>query len=315
MIQRTPNYHQQGAHQSYMTSQASPGQIKTMAFVEFTQPDMAELAISMFHATTFRNAVLRVERKSVKDRGNPLPRHNRAPPMQLVRPMPSTEDPAATPARNSSGAFIRTGTASASRVQQAPPPVMATPARGRAHSRAAVYHQQMTTPTAAAPAPPAAAAHPPAQAMGPPPAGPIFGSWTYNHPVSPYGPTSPYAPQPPQGWDVTGGAPAAAAYGGAVMPVTPSATPFMAASPYTYYYNNWAGMSPYDANAHYPGAYSFQSPGPMMNTGMNGPIRVPGGMEQHGVEATPTRARGPSSAAPPQQQHQHQHNGNEGNVV
>lgn len=51
--------------------------IRTMAFVEYTQPDMPETAIAKFHGKSFHGAILRVERKSVKDRG-PTPRASRS---------------------------------------------------------------------------------------------------------------------------------------------------------------------------------------------------------------------------------------------
>lgn len=53
------------------------GIARTMAFVEFSQSDMPETAISRFHGSVFKGAVIRVERKSVKDRG-PTPRNSRS---------------------------------------------------------------------------------------------------------------------------------------------------------------------------------------------------------------------------------------------
>ncbi|KAL2273430.1 hypothetical protein FJTKL_04502 [Diaporthe vaccinii] len=53
------------------------GIARTMAFIEYSQPDMPEAAISKFHGSVFKGAVIRVERKSVKDRG-PTPRHSRS---------------------------------------------------------------------------------------------------------------------------------------------------------------------------------------------------------------------------------------------
>lgn len=53
------------------------GMARTMAFIEYSQPDMPEAAIGKFHGSVFKGAVIRVERKSVKDRG-PTPRHSRS---------------------------------------------------------------------------------------------------------------------------------------------------------------------------------------------------------------------------------------------
>lgn len=63
LIQRTTNYG-----------------FRTMAFVEYTQPDEPEAAIAKFHGMTLHGATIRVERKSVKDRGT-TPRASRNPMM------------------------------------------------------------------------------------------------------------------------------------------------------------------------------------------------------------------------------------------
>lgn len=51
--------------------------VRTMAFIEYAQPDMPEIAIAKFHGKIFKGSALRVERKSVKDRG-PTPRSSRS---------------------------------------------------------------------------------------------------------------------------------------------------------------------------------------------------------------------------------------------
>lgn len=51
--------------------------VRTMAFIEYSQPDMPEVAIAKFHGKSLQGATIRVERKSVKDRG-PTPRTSRS---------------------------------------------------------------------------------------------------------------------------------------------------------------------------------------------------------------------------------------------
>ncbi|PSR77773.1 hypothetical protein BD289DRAFT_486340 [Coniella lustricola] len=51
--------------------------VRTMAFVEYTQPNMPEDAIAKFHGAHFMGNTIRVERKVVKDRGS-TPRHQRS---------------------------------------------------------------------------------------------------------------------------------------------------------------------------------------------------------------------------------------------
>lgn len=58
--------------------------LRTMAFIEYSQPDMAEFAVANLHGSVFKGAIIRVERKTVKDRG-PTPRHSRS---QLLVPQP-----------------------------------------------------------------------------------------------------------------------------------------------------------------------------------------------------------------------------------
>jgi polyadenylate-binding protein len=74
------------------------GIARTMAFVEYSQPDMPEIAISKFHGTVFKGAVIRVERKSVKDRG-PTPRHSRSQllPRQFSEDSPIARGPPKSP--------------------------------------------------------------------------------------------------------------------------------------------------------------------------------------------------------------------------
>lgn len=48
--------------------------VKTLAFIEFAQSDMPELAISKFNGADFKGVKIRVERKTVKDRSGPTPR-------------------------------------------------------------------------------------------------------------------------------------------------------------------------------------------------------------------------------------------------
>lgn len=69
-------------------STTHPSNVRTMAFVEFAQPDMPETAIAKFHGKAFKGATMRVERKSVKDRG-PTPRHSRS--QLLLTHKPSEE--------------------------------------------------------------------------------------------------------------------------------------------------------------------------------------------------------------------------------
>ncbi|ROW10490.1 hypothetical protein VMCG_01664 [Cytospora schulzeri] len=73
--------------------------LRTMAFIEYSQPDMPETAVAMFHGSVFKGAIIRVERKSVKDRG-PTPRHSRS---QLLLHQPEDSPVARAPPRSPAG--------------------------------------------------------------------------------------------------------------------------------------------------------------------------------------------------------------------
>lgn len=220
---------------SYSNTNSST--VRTMAFVEFTQSDMPEVAIAKFHGQAFKGTTMRVERKSVKDRG-PTPRHSRS--QLLLAHKPSEESIAhgAAPSR-----------------APASPAVVSTPNRHQsqygsinhnnttAGSAAATYHQHshngpvdMSSPIA-----PAGIPHP------------MYNQWAYGA-NSPYG----HAQQQQAGNNNNG----YASYGG--MPATPQATPQMT-SPWSYYASYWPNMmTAYDPSAFYMGPYAFQSPTPMM---------------------------------------------------
>lgn len=55
--------------------------VKTLAFIEYSQSDMPELAIARFNGATFKGVTIKVERKVVKDptrdRSGPTPRNSR----------------------------------------------------------------------------------------------------------------------------------------------------------------------------------------------------------------------------------------------
>lgn len=235
---------------SYSNNHSST--MRTMAFVEFTQPDMPEVAIAKFHGHVFKGATMRVERKSVKDRG-PTPRHSRS--QLLLTHKPSQE---------SVGHGATTSRAPAS------PAIVSTPSRqqhqygGMNHSNTAAGstadtyrqhnnngHVEMSSPIAPGGIPP-----------------PMYSQWAYGT-TSPYG----HAQQQQAGGNNNGYVP----YGG--MPATPQATPQMP-SPWSYYTNYWPNMmTPYDPSAFYMGPYAFQSPTPMMGGGGGGGL----------VQSTPTR--------------------------
>lgn len=101
--------------------------VRTMAFIEYTQPDMPEVAIAKFHGKSLQGASLRVERKSVKDRG-PTPRTSRS--QMMLGHKPSEES---------------VGVAPSSRGVPASPAVMSTP------SRPAQTRIDMQSPAAQAP--------------------------------------------------------------------------------------------------------------------------------------------------------------------
>ncbi|ROV94200.1 hypothetical protein VSDG_05740 [Cytospora chrysosperma] len=73
--------------------------LRTMAFIEYSQPDMPEIAVAKFHGSVFKGAIIRVERKSVKDRG-PTPRHSRS---QLLLHQPEESPVARAPPRSPAG--------------------------------------------------------------------------------------------------------------------------------------------------------------------------------------------------------------------
>lgn len=73
--------------------------LRTMAFIEYSQPDMPESAVAKFHGSVFKGAILRVERKSVKDRG-PTPRHSRS---QLLLRQAEESPVARAPPKSPSG--------------------------------------------------------------------------------------------------------------------------------------------------------------------------------------------------------------------
>lgn len=241
---------------SHSVSQSST--IRTMAFVEFAQPDMPEVAIANFHGHVLNGATIRVERKSVKDRG-PTPRHSRS---QLLRQKPSEES-------------VGRGVA---------PVVASTPNRGQHHpfggygpnapgSATAHHHHrhnfsgEMTSPLG------------PGGGMAPP----LYSQWGYGS-ATPYGPAQQHQHQPQASTH-----PVYTAYSGPYgsMPATPQATPHMH-SPWTYYNNYWPNnmMTPYDPSGFYMTPYAFQSPTPMLG----------GGGEGMG-QFTPTRAGGAAGQA------------------
>ncbi|KAI3398613.1 hypothetical protein diail_8961 [Diaporthe ilicicola] len=99
---------------------SNSGMVRTMAFIEYAQPDMPETAISKFHGSVFKGAIIRVERKSVKDRG-PTPRHSRS---QLL-PRQSEDSPnARVPPRSPGVQVVSTPTRpTAASTEMSPAPV------------------------------------------------------------------------------------------------------------------------------------------------------------------------------------------------
>lgn len=73
--------------------------LRTMAFIEYSQPDMPETAVAKFHGSVFDGVIIRVERKSVKDRG-PTPRHSRS---QLLLPQSGESPVARAPPKSPTG--------------------------------------------------------------------------------------------------------------------------------------------------------------------------------------------------------------------
>lgn len=244
---------------SYSASHAST--IRTMAFVEFTQPNMPEVAIAKFHGHNLNGVNIRVERKSVKDRG-PTPRHSRS--QLLLNHKPSEEsvgrDAASSRAPNSPAA---TTTPNRQQYQYSTMKNVGAIAGGSTgpfqdqHNNSGPF--DVSSPTAPASIPP-----------------PMYGQWHY-------GTTSPYGQvhQQQAGSNNNG----FASYGG--MPATPQATPQMP-SPWSYYTNYWPNMmAAYDPSAYYMSPYAFQSPSPMMGGGTGLFSRTVGGEAL--AQSTPTR--------------------------
>lgn len=97
------------------------GTARTMAFIEYSQPDMPETAISKFHGSVFKGAIIRVERKSVKDRG-PTPRHSRS---QLLLRQPEDSPVARGPPKSPDVHIVSTPTrptATSAEMSPAPAP-------------------------------------------------------------------------------------------------------------------------------------------------------------------------------------------------
>lgn len=135
-------------------SSAHSNAVRTMAFIEYAQPDMPEAAIAKFHGESFQGTTIRVERKSVKDRG-PTPRHSRS---QLMLNHKLSEE--------SVGHGVASPRAPVSRVT-ASPAIVSTPNRSTGNARAFMA-SEMTSPTVTG--------------MGPP----MYGQWAYGA-ASPYG--------------------------------------------------------------------------------------------------------------------------------
>lgn len=96
------------------------GAARTMAFVEYSQPDMPETAISKFHGSVFKGGIIRVERKSVKDRG-PTPRHSRS---QLLLRQPEDSPVARGPPKSPGVQIVSTPTRpTAASAEMSPAPV------------------------------------------------------------------------------------------------------------------------------------------------------------------------------------------------
>ncbi|KAK2600985.1 hypothetical protein N8I77_010473 [Diaporthe amygdali] len=99
---------------------SNSGMVRTMAFIEYSQPDMPELAISKFHGSVLKGAVIRVERKSVKERG-PTPRHSRS---QLLIRQPEDSPIARGPPKSPGVQIVSTPTRpNATSTEMSPAPV------------------------------------------------------------------------------------------------------------------------------------------------------------------------------------------------
>lgn len=146
--------------------------VRTMAFIEYTQPDMPEGAIAKFHGKSFHGAIIRVERKSVKDRG-PTPRTSRS--QMMLGHRPSEEN---------------VGVASSSRGVPASPAVVSTP------SRPAQSRVDMQSPAAQAPNMASMYSNWYGAAMGAPASPYTAQNYSYGAPTGGQGvPMSPMTPQ------------------------------------------------------------------------------------------------------------------------
>lgn len=253
--------------------------VRTMAFIEYAQPDMPEIAIAKFQGETYKGAILRVERKSVKDRG-PTPRHSRS--SLLLAHKPSNES-VCSPSPVAPGSATRERfypqqerTAYQQQAQPASPGIMSTPNRATPHRRA--FSQQPGVDMAS-----------PAGAMGPPMYGNYMGGYggisPYHHTTTTPGPNCTFGP-------------------GATAPMTPH-SPGMP-SPWSYYASYWPNMlGTYDPSM-YMHPYAFQSPGAFQSPTpmMGGSGAASGGFsrttataaaaaadQDEGHGATPTRVK------------------------
>lgn len=240
--------------------------VRTMAFIEYAQPDMPELAIAKFNGKTYKGATIRVERKSVKDRGV-TPRHTQSRSSLVLAHKPSNEvvvSPSPVPPGSATRErfhFPQQERAYQQQAQQpASPGIMSTPSHATPHRRA--FSQQ----------PAADMASPAAAAMPPPP--PMYGNY-----MGGYTGMSPYHNTPVPGTNYTYGPVHGAG------PMTP-ASPALA-SPWSYYSNYWPGMMGYDGSM-YMNPYAFQSAG--------GPLQSPTPMIGGGGVASGGFTRGPVAA-------------------
>lgn len=256
--------------------------VRTMAFVEYAQPDMPEIAIAKFQGETYKGATLRVERKSVKDRG-PTPRHSRS--SLLLAHKPSNESvyspgPAAPASATRERFFPQQERVYQHQAQPVSPAIMSTPHCATPHRRA--FSQQPRVDVAS-----------PAGAMPTPMYGNVMGG---------FGNMSPYHNTTTPGGNYTFGP-------GGAGPMTPHSPgmPNMP-SPWSYYTGYWPGLlGTYDPSM-YVNPYAFQSTGnfqssnPMMggggaaSSGLScGAVAVAAaaatGDEGEGHESTPTRVK------------------------
>ncbi|KAJ4386642.1 hypothetical protein N0V93_009540 [Gnomoniopsis smithogilvyi] len=256
--------------------------VRTMAFIEYAQPDMPEVAIAKLNGQTYKGATLRVERKSVKDRG-PTPRHSHSRSSLILAHKPSNESvctpgPVAPGSATRERFFPQQERAYQQQAQPVSPGIMATPNRVTPRGRA--FSQQ-----------------PGVDLVSPNPnmAPPMYGSY-----MGGYSGMSPYHNVPATGGNYTFGP-------GGAGPMTP-ASPGMP-SPWSYYASYWPNMmGGYDPSM-YMSPYAFQSPGGLQSPTpmMGGGGVAPGGFtrgsvaaaaapaatggEGDGHESTPTRVK------------------------